>query len=57
MIQHAYPHYFANFPQPSRDVEVLGARGRIAARVIVNEDDRGCGLTDHRIVNLPWMNQ
>ena len=40
-------YHLPDFPQPPRDLEVLGAGRRIAARMVVNEDNGGRGVLHH----------
>jgi hypothetical protein len=57
MVEHTHAHDVAHVFQPLGDIDVLGARRWIAARMIVHEDDAGGGFPNNRVVDLARMDQ
>jgi hypothetical protein len=55
MIEHANTDDFANFLQTFGEVDVFGARRRIAARVIMDENHGSGGLSNYWIKNFARM--
>lgn len=56
VIKNTYAHYIADFFEPSGDIDVLWTRRGIAARMIMDEDNGGGGIANHRVINLARMN-
>ena len=56
VVEDADTHQLADFPQAAGDLDVFGARSRIPARVIVNENHGGRRITHRWRKNLPRMN-
>lgn len=57
VIKNAYAHDIADFFEPPGDIDVLWTGRRIAARMIMDEDNGGGGIANHRVINLARMNQ
>jgi len=48
MVEDTHPHQLTDLTQAARDFNILLARRRVAARMIVDEDDGGGRFADHR---------
>ena len=57
VIQNADAHHFSHLLQPPRNLDILGARRRVAARMVVDKDHRGGGFADDRIVNFARVDE
>src|SRR4030095_9385896 len=57
VVEDAHSHDIADFFEAFGDIDVLGARRRIAAWMVVDEDNRRGGFPNDRIVNFTRMNQ
>jgi hypothetical protein len=57
VIEHAHAHDVADFFKSLGDVDIFRTRGGITARMIVNEDHRGCGVANYRIINFARMDK
>src|SRR5205823_4229668 len=57
MIEHADADQLTDLPEPLRDGPILGRGCRVAARVVVDED-QGRGVREDRgLEDLAWMNE
>ena len=56
VIKNTYTHYIADFFEPSGDIDVLRTRRGIAAWMIMDEDNGGGGIANHRVINFARMN-
>ena len=52
VVEDADAHQFADLAEALRDRDVLGARRRVAARVVVHQNDGGGAFLDHRHEHL-----
>ena len=57
VIQHTDPDQAADFHEPACNLEIFRTGSRVAARVIVNTEQAGCGRQDGWTKDLPGMNQ
>ena len=57
MIEHADTYYIANFLEPSGDFDIFLTGRGIAAGMIVDKYNGGCGFADDRIVDFSRVDQ
>src|SRR5712691_7845543 len=57
VVEHAHAHHFADLSQAASDVQIFLTRRRIAARMVMYEDDRSSRLADHWVEYLTRVNQ
>jgi hypothetical protein len=56
VVQNSYAHDIADFFEPSGDVDVLRTRRGVAARMIMDENNGGGGIANHRVINFARVN-